>query len=244
MKIERATPAPGFDTRKRRWIELDSTAQRRLRTIDAAGPFARPLTMVCASRIIQRMSGELLQGVRILEVAMFAPDGAGMHLADLGAEVIKIETPGLGDPARLLGKPYRGEAPATRRWNRGKRSLCLDLRRPEGAAVFRELVGRADAVIEGMRPGALERRGLGYEALRAHRPGLVFMSLSGWGESGPYRDLAAHGLAFDAFAGLAPPRVVDASTPCSPRSTPPPRPPLSASRSLPRRPSRRSRSPW
>ena len=140
---------------------------------------------------------------------MFAPDGAGMHLADLGAEVIKIEAPGLGDPARLLGKPYRGEAPATRRWNRGKRSLSLDLRRPEGAAVFRELAGHADAVIEGMRPGALDRRGLGYEALRAENPKLVFLSLSGWGESGPYRELAAHGLAFDAFAGLAPPRIVE-----------------------------------
>ena len=154
------------------------------------------------------MSSELLEGVRILEVAMFAPDGAGMHLADLGAEVIKVEAPGQGDPARLLGKPYRGEAPATRRWNRGKRSLTLDLRRPEGAGVFRELVRCSDAVIEGMRPGSLARRGLDYETLRAEQPRLVFLSLSGWGESGPYRDLAAHGLAFDAFAGLAPPRVV------------------------------------
>jgi len=155
------------------------------------------------------MDNRVLEGLRILEVAMFAPDGAGMHLADLGADVIKVESPGLGDPARLLGKPYRGEGPATRRWNRGKRSLSLDLRRPEGAAVFRELVRQSDAVIEGMRPGSLERRGLGYEALRELQPRLVFLSLSGWGESGPYRDLAAHGLAFDAFAGLAPPRVVE-----------------------------------
>ncbi|MCP4906331.1 MAG: CoA transferase [bacterium] len=147
-----------------------------------------------------------LAGTRIIEVSMFAPNGCGMHLADLGAEVIKVEAPGIGDPARFLGKPIAGEAPATRRWNRGKESLALDLRKQEGAAVFRELVARADAVIEGMRPGSLERRGLGYEALLEINPRLVFISVSGWGEDGPYRDLGSHGLAFDAYAGLAPSR--------------------------------------
>jgi crotonobetainyl-CoA:carnitine CoA-transferase CaiB-like acyl-CoA transferase len=151
----------------------------------------------------------LLDGVRIIEVAMFAPDALGMHLADLGAEVIKVEAPGLGDPARLLGRPYRGEAPATRRWNRGKRSITLDLRSEAGANVFRDLVAGADALVEGMRPGALERRGLGAEALRKVNPRLVFASVSGWGQDGPYRDLGSHGLAFDAYAGLAPPREVD-----------------------------------
>src|SRR5438067_2183588 len=100
------------------------------------------------------MSAALLDGVRVVEVAMFAPDATGMHLADLGADVVKVEQPGLGDPARLLGVPYRGESPATRRWNRGKRSIVLDLRSPDGCATFRELVARSDAVIEGMRPGA------------------------------------------------------------------------------------------
>ena len=138
---------------------------------------------------------------------MFAPDGVGMHLADLGAEIIKIEAPGLGDPARLLGRPFRGEAPATRRWNRGKRSLSLDLRSESGALVFRELVQHADAVIEGMRPGALARRGLGFPDLLEDNSRLVFATVSGWGQTGPYRNLASHGLAFDAFAGLAPPRV-------------------------------------
>ncbi len=147
-----------------------------------------------------------LAGTRIIEVAMFAPNGVGMPLADLGAEVIKVEAPGIGDPARLLGKPIDGESPATRRWNRGKQSLALDLRKSEGAAVFRDLVAKADAVIEGMRPGALARRGLGYEALLEVNPHLVFISVSGWGEDGPYRNLGSHGLAFDAYAGLAPAR--------------------------------------
>jgi crotonobetainyl-CoA:carnitine CoA-transferase CaiB-like acyl-CoA transferase len=155
------------------------------------------------------MPANLLDGVRVVEVAMFAPDATGMHLADLGAEVIKVEQPGLGDPARLLGVPYRGESTATRRWNRGKTSIMLDLRVPEGTQVFRELVRRADVVVEGMRPGALARRGLGYDDLVALNPQLVFATVSGWGQEGPYRDLGSHGLAFDAFAGLAPPRTVE-----------------------------------
>ena len=155
------------------------------------------------------MRGGVLTGVRVVEVAMFAPDAAGMHLADLGAEVIKVEQPGIGDPARLLGKPYRGESPATRRWNRGKRSVVIDLRAEEGRAVFRDLVARSDAVIEGMRAGGLDRRGVGYTDLLSVNPRLVFASISGWGEHGPYRDLGSHGLAFDAFAGLAPRREVD-----------------------------------
>lgn len=158
------------------------------------------------------MKSRPLAGLRVVEVAMFAPDATGMHLADLGAEVIKVEEPGLGDPARLLGIPYLGESSATRRWNRGKSSLMLDLRSSEGQSVFRDLVRLADVVVEGMRAGALARRGLGYEALCEVNPKLVFASVSGWGRTGPYRDLGSHGLAFDAFAGLAPPRVVNGRT--------------------------------
>ncbi|MAG32176.1 MAG: carnitine dehydratase [Deltaproteobacteria bacterium] len=149
----------------------------------------------------------LLADVRVIEVSMFAPNAVGMHLADLGAEVIKLETPGLGDPARMLGLPIGDESPATRRWNRGKHSVALDLRSPEGAEIFRALVAKADAVIEGMRAGSLDRRGLGYATLLEVNPRLVYASVSGWGEQGPYRDLGAHGLAFDAYAGLAPARA-------------------------------------
>jgi crotonobetainyl-CoA:carnitine CoA-transferase CaiB-like acyl-CoA transferase len=87
--------------------------------------------------------------------------------------------------------------------------VTLDLRTAEGAQACRDLVASCEVVVEGMRPGALERRGLGYEALLEVNPSLVFASVSGWGQDGPYRDLGAHGLGFDAFAGLAPPRVVD-----------------------------------
>jgi crotonobetainyl-CoA:carnitine CoA-transferase CaiB-like acyl-CoA transferase len=158
------------------------------------------------------MAANPLDGVRVIEVAMFAPDATGMHLADLGAEVIKVEQPGLGDPARLLGVAYRGEGTATRRWNRGKTSIMVDLRTADGQEVFRDLVRGAEIVVEGMRAGALARRGLGYHDLLAVKPNLVFAAVSGWGQEGPYRDLGSHGLAFDAFAGLALPREVDGRT--------------------------------
>src|SRR5438034_4868828 len=134
---------------------------------------------------------------------MFAPDAVGMHLADLGADVIKVEQPGLGDPARVLGKPYRGESPATRRWNRGKRSIVVDLRAAAGAALFRDLVARSDAVVEGMRAGALARRGLGFGDLLAVNPALVFAGVSGWGRGGACGPLTSHGLPLDALPGLA-----------------------------------------
>jgi crotonobetainyl-CoA:carnitine CoA-transferase CaiB-like acyl-CoA transferase len=167
------------------------------------------LTIGVVGEYCSRVVNGLLDGVRVIEVAMFAPDATGMHLADLGAEVIKVEPPGIGDPARLLGVAWRGESPATRRWNRGKRSITLDLRVPAGVAVFLELAAGADAVIEGMRPGALARRGLGPDELRARNPRLVYAAVSGWGRHGPYRDLGSHGLAFDAYAGLAAVRDVD-----------------------------------
>jgi crotonobetainyl-CoA:carnitine CoA-transferase CaiB-like acyl-CoA transferase len=93
--------------------------------------------------------------------------------------------------------------------HRGKRSLTLDLRNPEAVDVYLDLVRRADAVVEAMRPGALARRGLGYEQLREVNPRIVFCTLSGYGMTGPYRDLPAHGIAFDTWAGLVPPETDD-----------------------------------
>ena len=109
-------------------------------------------------------AGGLLAGVRIIESALLGPGGVGMHLADLGAEVIKVEGPG-GDYVRKMAFPII-DGISLLHWhlNRGKQSIVLDLRKtPEGVATYLELVRGADAVIEGMRPGALARRGLGFE---------------------------------------------------------------------------------
>jgi crotonobetainyl-CoA:carnitine CoA-transferase CaiB-like acyl-CoA transferase len=150
----------------------------------------------------------LLDDLRVVEVALLAPNMLGMHLADLGADVVKVEDPGAGDYTRHVGAAQAGALSFLHlRWNRGKRSVVIDLRTPEGADVFRDLVSSSEVVIEGLRAGALERRGLGYEALTAIKPSLVFCSLSGVGQTGPYRDLATHGVAYDAYAGHAPPEI-------------------------------------
>jgi crotonobetainyl-CoA:carnitine CoA-transferase CaiB-like acyl-CoA transferase len=143
--------------------------------------------------------------VRVLEVALLAPDGVGMHLADLGAEVLKIEEPTRPDYVRQTGLVHvHGASVLHWHWNRGKRSVGVDLRSEEGRAVFEELAARSDAVIEGLRAGALSRLGLGPERLWELNPRLVFASVSGYGASGPYAEMPAHGVAFDAYAGLAP----------------------------------------
>ena len=150
-----------------------------------------------------------LAGIRVLDCSLLAPGATAMHLADLGAEVIKIEPPG-GDYVRELTWPIiEGSSLMHHHVSRGKKSLVLDLRQDEGVRVFRELVAVSDVVIEAMRPGALARRGLGPEVLRAIRPSLVYCCVSGYGMSGPYRDLPAHGIAFDSWAGVVAPAEDD-----------------------------------
>ena len=147
-----------------------------------------------------------LAGIRVLDCSLLAPGATAMHLADLGAEVIKVEPPG-GDYVRELTWPIiEGSSLMHHHVSRGKKSLVLDLRQDQGVQVFRELVAVSDVVIEAMRPGALARRGLGPEALRAIRPSLVYCCVSGYGMSGPYRDLPAHGIAFDSWAGVVAPQ--------------------------------------
>ena len=128
----------------------------------------------------------MLEGLRVVELPLLAPSAVGMHLADLGAEVIKVEDPWLGDYVRDMGKATNEEAsPRHRHWNRGKRSLAIDLRKDEGIEIFEKLIARSHVVIEGLRPGSLDRRGVGYARLRELNPRLVFLSLSGFGQTGP-----------------------------------------------------------
>jgi crotonobetainyl-CoA:carnitine CoA-transferase CaiB-like acyl-CoA transferase len=163
------------------------------------------------------MDRPLLDGLRVVEVAILAPNMVGMHLADLGADVIKVEMPGRGDYTHSVGGIRAGGLSFLHlRWNRGKRSLALDLRTPEGAEVFLDLVRESEVVIEGMRAGALAKRGLGYERLREVNPALVFCAVSGFGQTGPFRDLATHGVAYDAYGGLAPPERTDDGFPAIP----------------------------
>lgn len=167
-----------------------------------------------------RMSAEgLLAGVRVIESSMLGPAEMGGLLADLGADVIKVEPPG-GDYGRQMTWPIvqfqdgSGDASLlSLHVNRGKRSVVLDLRVPEAVEVYLDLVKGADVVIEAMRPGALARRGLGMERLRAVNPRIVFCCISGYGATGPYRDMPSHGIAYDTWAGQVPVAIDEDGSP-------------------------------
>ncbi len=142
----------------------------------------------------------VLDGIKILELARVPPaELPGMMLADMGADVLKIETPG--------GEHAGGDVDAERRAafafvNRNKRSMTLNLKAAEGQAVFRRLATAADVIIEGFRPGVMTRLGADYETIRALNPRIVYCSLSGFGQDGPYRDYPAHDLNYLSLAGV------------------------------------------
>ena len=146
-----------------------------------------------------------LTGIRVVESSLLGPAAITTHLGDLGAEVIKVESPS-GDYVRQMTWPMiHGTSLLHLHINRGKKSLVLDLRKEEGVQIYLELVRCSDIVIEAMRPGSLARRGLGYEKLREVNPRIVFCNISGYGMTGPYKDMPAHGIAFDTWAGLVKP---------------------------------------
>jgi len=143
-----------------------------------------------------------LAGVRIIESSMLGPAAITTHLVDMGADVIKIEPPA-GDYIRDMTWPIvEGVSLMHLHINRGKKSLTLNLKNPEAVQVFKDLVADADAVVEAMRPGSLARRGLGYEDLTQINSKIVFCNISGYGMTGPYQSLPAHGIAFDTWAGI------------------------------------------
>jgi crotonobetainyl-CoA:carnitine CoA-transferase CaiB-like acyl-CoA transferase len=147
----------------------------------------------------------LLTGLRVVECSMLGPGAVSTPLADLGADVIKVEPPA-GDYIRSMGWPLvKGTALLHLHISRGKRSIVLDLRNAAGRDTFLDLVARADAVVEAMRPGGLDRRGLGFGHLRTVNPKIVMLTISGYGLTGPYRDLPSHGIAYDAWAGTVAP---------------------------------------
>lgn len=143
-----------------------------------------------------------LTGIRILDASTMiaAPFGATL-LADLGAEVIKLELPGKGDTLRTIG-PWKGTEPL--RWPglaRNKKSVTLDIRTEEGGEIFKQLISRVDVLIENFRPGTLEKWNLGYEELKKHNPRLIMTRVSGYGQTGPYREKAGFGTPGTAFSG-------------------------------------------
>ena len=148
------------------------------------------------------MKRKPLDGIKVLELGqLIAGPFAGKFFAEFGAEVIKIEPPE-GDPLRKWRKLHRGTSLWWYVQNRNKKSVTADLRMSEGQEVARRIAASADVVIENFRPGTLERWDLGYEALAAENPGLVMLRLSGFGQSGPYRDQAGFGAIGESMGGL------------------------------------------
>ena len=149
------------------------------------------------------MTPDALQGLKVVEMGqLIAGPFAAKTLGDFGAEVIKIEAPGSGDPLRNWRLVKDGTSVWWQVQSRNKRSIALDLRQPEGQDIARRLIARADVLVENFRPGTLEGWGLGYEALSQQNPGLIMLRISGYGQSGPYRDLPGFGAIGEAMGGL------------------------------------------
>ena len=143
-----------------------------------------------------------LRGVRVLDFTrVLAGPSASLALADLGAEVLKIEPPGSGDETRTF-PPFRdGESHYFLSVNRGKKSIVIDLKTAAGLALAKDLANKCDILVENYRPGVMDRLGLGYEALSAANPGLIYCAISGFGMTGPLRDKPSFDIVMQALSG-------------------------------------------
>lgn len=145
-----------------------------------------------------------IKGIKVLELAqIMAGPTCGLLLADLGAEVIKIEKiPGGDDTRRFVPPEVQGESAAFMQMNRNKKGMALDLKKPEGVAVFKRLVKNADVVIENFRKGTMEKLGIGYEELKKINPKIILCEISGYGRTGPYADKGGFDLIAQGMSGL------------------------------------------
>lgn len=145
-----------------------------------------------------------LASLKVLDFSTLLPGPfASLLLADMGAEVLRIESPTRMDLLRVLPPHDHGVSASHAYLNRNKRSLALDLKQPEALEVIKQLLADYDIVLEQFRPGVMERLGLGYEALKAINPRLIYVSITGYGQTGPYKDRAGHDINYLALAGLA-----------------------------------------
>ncbi|VFM98619.1 MAG: succinyl-CoA:L-malate CoA transferase subunit B [Candidatus Kentron sp. G] len=162
-----------------------------------------------------------LEGIRVIDVATFiaAPYAAGI-LGEFGAEVLKVEHPLGGDPCRHFGSATeKGDTLAWLSEARNKKSVTVDLRNKEGSEIFKKLVAKSDVVCENFRPGTLEKWGLGWEVLREVNPSLVMLRVSGYGQTGPYRDRPGFARIAHAVGGLSYLAGMPRETPVTPGST-------------------------
>lgn len=149
------------------------------------------------------MRAKPLEGIRVLDLTRLLPGAmCTLHLADMGADVVKVEDPAHGDYGRRLGARRKTTSIRFLAINRNKRSLKLDLKQRLGREAFRRLAGDADVIVESFRPGVVERLGVHYDAVRTANPRIVYCSISGYGQTGPYRDRAGHDINYCGYAGI------------------------------------------
>ncbi|MBS4023728.1 MAG: CoA transferase [Dethiobacter sp.] len=146
---------------------------------------------------------DLLKGVRVLDLTRLYPGPfCTMLMADMGAEVIKVESPGEGDYMRDMGPPGEKFSLYFSNLNRNKKSISLNLKTEEAVELFLRLAARADVVVDGFRPGVVAALGIGYEQVKRVAPDIVYCSISGYGQDGPYRERAGHDINYMAIAGI------------------------------------------
>jgi crotonobetainyl-CoA:carnitine CoA-transferase CaiB-like acyl-CoA transferase len=146
---------------------------------------------------------QALEGVRVLDLSRMLPGPyASMMLGDLGAEVIKVEETEVGDPTRLSPPLIGSRSAAFLQVNRNKKSVALNLKRPEARDIFLKLASTADVVLEQFRPGVVDRLGIGYDTVKAVNPRIIYCSLTGFGQNGPHRDRSGHDLNYLALSGV------------------------------------------
>ena len=144
-----------------------------------------------------------LAGTRILDLTRLLPGGyCTLLLADLGADVVKVEEPGKGDYIRWTPPMVGEESAAHRALNRGKRSITLNLKAPQGVELLKRLVEGADVLVESFRPGVMDRLGVGWTVLRGINPAMVYCAITGYGQDGPYRDRAGHDINYIGYGGV------------------------------------------
>jgi len=144
-----------------------------------------------------------LEGIRVLDLSRMLPGPyCSMMLADLGAEVVKVEEPTLGDPTRRSPPLIDGKSVSFNQVNRHKKSIAIDLKQGEGRDIFLKLASRADCVLEQFRPGVVNRLGINYAAVAEVNPGIIYCSLTGFGQNGPHRERSGHDLNYLALSGV------------------------------------------
>ena len=169
----------------------------------SGGPAAASTAGHTAAPPAAALGPQALAGLKVVEMGqLIAGPFAAKTLADFGAEVLKIEPPKAGDPLRGWRLLQDGTSVWWQVQSRNKRSIALDLRRPEGQALARQLIARADVLVENFRPGTLEGWGMGYDELARDNPGLIMLRISGYGQTGPYRDRPGFGVIGEAMGGL------------------------------------------